>query len=271
MKELIREKYLSKIRPFYHDHGMIKVLTGIRRCGKSTLMSQIMDELIAGGTDPSRIVYIDLDSKKYRRIRDPNGLEAAIDGLVDEGKVLEYLFIDEVQNVDGFESLVNAYRNDGVSVFITGSNSYLLSGDLVTKLTGRYIEFKIFTLSFSEIRDLHMLNGIPFDAHVEFNNFLRYGGYPKMFEYPNMEDRVLYLRSVIAETIEKDILQSRKVRDRLLLNRVLDYLISSPAVEVSSPSITKYLRSEGVRTLPNTINRHLDLIFCSKIASKCER
>lgn len=269
MKELVRERYLSKIRPFYHDVGMIKVLTGVRRCGKSTIMSQVMNELVVDGIDPSRIAYLDLDSKEYRKIRESDELERIIDELAVGG--LDYLFIDEVQNVSGFESLVNAYRNDGVSVFITGSNTYLLSGDLVTKLTGRYIEFRIMTFSFDEVREFHLINDIPFDRHIEFNNYLRFGGYPKMFEYSNIEEKLLYLRSVIAETIEKDILQSKKVRNRALLNKVLDYLLSSPAIEVSSPSIVRYLKSDGVRTLPNTINGYLELIFSSKIVNKCER
>ncbi|MBR7124506.1 MAG: ATP-binding protein [Candidatus Methanomethylophilaceae archaeon] len=271
MKELVRERYLSKIRPFYHDDGMIKVMTGVRRCGKSTIMSQIMNELITEGVEPSSIVYLDLDSKRYRRIKELDKLEQIIDELVGDSGALSYLFIDEVQNVNGFESLVNAYRNDGVSVFITGSNSYLLSGDLVTKLTGRYIEFRIMTFSFSEVREFHMINDLPFDRHSEFNNYLKYGGYPKMFEYTNIEEKLLYLRSVIAETIGKDILQSRKVRNRALLNKVLNYLISSPAIEVSSPSIVRYLRSDGIKTLPNTINGYLELIFSSKVAIKCER
>ena len=210
MKELRREKYLSKIRPFYNDKDIIKVLTGARRCGKSTIMKQIMDDL---GTDTKvekTIVYIDLDSKNNLKIRTPDSLEKLIDDGFRNCKGDRFLFVDEIQNVKGFEPLINAYRNDGVSVFITGSNSYLLSGELVTKLTGRYIEFRIFTFSLTEIEEFYTLNGISYSNTDLFQDYLFTGGYPKGITYTDQENRTLYIRSVIEETINKDILKSKK-------------------------------------------------------------
>ena len=271
MVELIREKYLSRIRPFYHDSGMIKVLTGVRRCGKSTIMNQIIGELKQSGIDERDIAHIDLDTKKYLAVKTVEKLEAIIDSLLDGIPGKKYLFIDEIQNVKDFEPLINAYRNDGVSVFITGSNSYLLSGELMTKLTGRYVEFKIGTFSFKEIRDYFEINNIKFDKDREFQNYLEYGGYPKRLEYPDANAQEEYVRSVIDETIEKDIFKSKKVRDKQLLRNILNYIVSTPSAVISTTSISDYLRSERINTLPSTVGRHLDLIYSSKIASKCER
>lgn len=271
MKELKRERYLSRIRPFYRDSDIIKVLTGVRRSGKSTIMRQIMAEIGSDIADDRALVYIDLDSKKNLKITTPDLLEELIDSEFGDCSGERYLFIDEIQNVRDFEPLINAYRNDGVSVFITGSNSYLLSGELVTKLTGRYIEFRIFTFSLNEVRSFYLENGMDFIPMDAFRDYILNGGYPKGFTYTDSEDRVLYVRSVIEETIKKDILKSSKVRNQTLLNKLLDYVLSTPGAEISSTSISDYLRSEHIVTSPNTVNRYLDLIFASKLADKCMR
>ena len=132
-----REKYLKAIRGFYHDEGMIKVIMGVRRCGKSCLMRSIADELVESGVPESAIVFIDLDARGNRSVKTPDKLEALIDSSTSaRAGGTKYLFVDEIQNVEGFEDLINGYRTDGGwSIFITGSNSYLLSGELATKLT----------------------------------------------------------------------------------------------------------------------------------------
>ncbi|MGI5846235.1 MAG: ATP-binding protein, partial [Alphaproteobacteria bacterium] len=260
------EKYLARIRPFYHDASLIKVLTGVRRCGKSTIMRQIISEL--SGND---IVYLDLDSKENIRIVTSDVLEKKIDGSFSNSGEHRFLFIDEIQNVKDFEPLINAYRNDGVSVFITGSNSYLLSGQLVTKLTGRFLEFPIFPFSFSEVRDFKELNGLPFSSSEEFRSYIVRGGFPQRFMCSGENEQMTYIRQLVDESIEKDILKLRKVRNRPLLKKVLGYVASSPGAEISSVSISKYLRTEKINTLPNTINRYMDLIFASKLALRCDR
>ena len=149
-----RENYLSQIRGFYHDTDLIKVVTGIRRCGKSCLMQSVAEELIASGIQEKNIVFINLDKRGYKSIRTPDELETVIDSLC-TAEGIKYLFIDEVQNVEGFETVLNAYREEEeYSIFITGSNSYLLSGELITKLTGRYLEFELFPLTFDEYVDM---------------------------------------------------------------------------------------------------------------------
>ena len=141
MNMYIRENYLKKIRGFYHADDLIKVITGVRRCGKSCLMQMIANELKEAGIPESRIIYLDLDKREYRNIVTSNQLESLIMSK-SETEEMKYLFIDEVQNVKDFETVINGFRTDGNwSIFITGSNSYLLSGELVTKLTGRYVQF----------------------------------------------------------------------------------------------------------------------------------
>ena len=152
MKKLYkRELYLKKIRGFYDETEIIKVITGVRRCGKSSLLEMIIDELKERNIKADNIIVIHLDKRPFKNIKTPKALETVIDEHAKGVKGLKYLFIDEIQNVKGFEETVNAYREeDEYSIFLTGSNSYLLSGELATKLTGRYIEFEITTLSFDE-------------------------------------------------------------------------------------------------------------------------
>ena len=154
-----RESYLAKLRPFY-DSDIIKVITGIRRCGKSCLLLTIMDELRARGVPENSIVYLNLDKRSLRHVKTADDLDAEIElRMPDLG--MRYLFIDEAQNVEGFEPVVNGWREEGdVSIFLTGSNSYLLSGELISKLTGRYIEFGMFTLDFGEWLDMREFLGI---------------------------------------------------------------------------------------------------------------
>ena len=139
-----RELYLKRIRPFYRENELIKVITGVRRCGKSSLMQLIANELIRDGVDEENIVYINLDKRPYRGVKKADQLESILASKLDPIKGDKYLFIDEIQNVRDFEEVINAFReDDDCSIFITGSNAYLLSGELATKLTGRYLEFDV--------------------------------------------------------------------------------------------------------------------------------
>ena len=143
-----REKYLKKIRPFLNS-DIIKVITGIRRCGKSFIIKAIINELLESGISPDSIIYIPLDNRGFKYIKSPESLEEKIESMI-SGPGFHYLFIDEVQNVSGFESVIQAYAEEGYSIILTGSNSYLLSDEISTKLTGRYLKFEVFPLDFSE-------------------------------------------------------------------------------------------------------------------------
>ena len=154
-----REDYLQKIRGFYHDTSLIKVIVGVRRCGKSCLMETIALELKESGVKEENIIYLNLDRRGYRHIKTADQLDALIaEKSAAEG--IKYLFVDEIQNVKDFEEVLNGYREEEeYSIFITGSNSYLLSGELMTKLTGRYLEFELYTLSFKEYLDMKAFLG----------------------------------------------------------------------------------------------------------------
>lgn len=202
-----REEYLKRIRGFYHDTDVIKVITGVRRCGKSSIMLTIMEELLSSGINEENCIFIDLDSRKYNKIKTDIDLENLLDSYSNI-KGTKYIFIDEIQNIKNFEEVVNAFRNDGdYSMFITGSNSYLLSGELVTKLTGRYIEFEIFTLSFYEYLEMKKFYNKQVDSNIlnELNNYIVEGGFPKAIQYDSIIDKRTYTKAVVKEIFEKDI------------------------------------------------------------------
>ena len=270
-----RELYLSKIRPFYKDEDMIKVLTGVRRCGKSSIMQLICDELIENEVSKNNIVYINLDKRPYKGIKTQVQLEKVIDELFLDIEGTKYLFIDEIQNVKDFEESINAYREEGdYSIFITGSNSYMLSGELATKLTGRYIEFKIGTLSFYEYIEMKKFfnKDINKDMNIEFTNYILEGGFPLTVKYNEVESKKVYIQSVINEIFEKDIKRNKKIRDKSLFNQIQTYIINNFGSTTSVDGIREHLKKvNGNRPGKNTIYNYLSVLENAKIISKCSR
>ena len=273
MELYVREKYLKKMRGFYHDTEIIKVITGVRRSGKSCLMEMVKDELLRGGVDPANIIFLDLDSKAYRKIKSADRLESLIDSL-GHAEGTKYLFIDEIQNVEDFEEVVNAYRGTGeYSVFITGSNSYLLSGELVTKLTGRYVEFELFPLSFDEYLDMKAFLGKEVNVNllIELNNYLQEGGFPKAMQYDDFADKRTYVRSVIDEIFEKDIKRRVKVRNVETFNNVRNFIINNFGATVSVKSLQEALAKNGIDLKHATLSRYIEVLLQSKILYQCDR
>ena len=268
-----REIYLRKIRGFYDDTELVKVITGVRRCGKSSLMATIADELRQRGKDDAHIVYLDLDRRPFRSIKRPDQLEQLIDAKTPaEGTT--YLFIDEVQNVRGFEEVVNSFREEGRhSIFITGSNSYLLSGELVTKLTGRYLEFEMFPLTFDEWIGMRRFFGKTVSENIvaEFDQFLREGGFPKAAQYDSVEDRRAYVRGVVAEILEKDIRRRVKIRHVDAFRRVQTYLFNNFGAMTSLPNILSELERSGTRIKLDTLERYVRVLVEAKVLCECER
>ena len=274
MRLFPRENYLDKIRGFYHDDGMVKVITGVRRCGKSCLMQCITEELRAEGVDDEHIVFFDLDRYGYRSVKTPEQLEALIEPLLDISGT-KYLFIDEVQNIDGFEDVLNGLRTEGgFSIFITGSNSYLLSGELATKLTGRYIEFEIQTLDFGEYCQMKRFLGLPVNPNpvAEFDAYILEGGFPKAMDYPQLADKHAYVAAVIQEIFEKDIRRRVKIKNVSVFNQVRDYVINNFGATTSLANIQSDLESkQGVKIKRETLARYLQILEDAKIISKCAR
>lgn len=268
-----REIYLRKIRGFYNDTGIIKVITGVRRCGKSCLMATIADELRERGASEGQIVYLDLDRRPYRGIKTPDQLERLIDGKTTTTGTT-YLFIDEIQNVKGFEEVVNAFRNEGRhSIFITGSNSYLLGGELITKLTGRYLEFEMFPLTFDEYLEMRAFLGKPTAASLfdDFERYLRDGGFPKSLQYDSEEDRRTYVAGVVSEIFAKDIRRRVKIRNVSIFRKVQTYLINNFGAPTSLTNILNSLEKDGTRIKRETLSRYIDILKDAKILYECDR
>jgi hypothetical protein len=184
---IIREKYLSKIRPFY-DQDLIKVITGIRRCGKSVILTQIIDELKNNGIKDDHIIYINFESKQYSFIKNDDDLYKYVkDKLVDKDKY--YVFFDEIQNIEKWEIAVNSFKaelGDKISLFVTGSNSDLLSSEFATHIAGRYVSFQIYPFTFSEVCELkNKLSKSKYELKEDFNEYMLWGGMPQRF---NMTD-----------------------------------------------------------------------------------
>ena len=274
MRLFPRENYLKKIRGFYQDDGIIQVITGVRRCGKSCLMQCLAEELRAEGVDGEHIVFFDLDRYGYRSVKTPEQLEDLIEPLLAISGT-KYLFIDEVQNVEGFEDVLNGFRTEGgFSIFITGSNSYLLSGELATKLTGRYIEFEMQTLDFGEYCQMKRFLGLPVNPNpvTEFDTYILEGGFPKAMDYPRLADKRAYVAAVIEEIFEKDIRRRVKIKNVSLFNQVRDYVINNFGATTSLANIQSDLENkQGVKIKRETLARYLQILEDAKIVSKCAR
>ncbi|MGM9890975.1 MAG: ATP-binding protein [Floccifex porci] len=273
MKLFKREQYLRKIRGFYDADDLIKVITGVRRCGKSSLMKTIVDELIERGVSRDNIIYIDLDKRGFKSIKTPDQLEKVIDQEI-KSKELNYLFIDEIQNVKGFESLINGYRTDGgYSIFITGSNSYLLSSEISTKLTGRYISFEMFPLNFSEYVEMKKFYGKPIQPNtiIELNNYIIEGGFPRTIFFDEIADKRNYVANIVDEIFEKDIRRRVKIKNRELFNDVTRYMINNFAATTNIRSLHTILVKSGFVISEATVDKYVNTLVDAKILYECNR
>ena len=273
MQLFFRENYLKKIRGFYHDDDLIKVITGVRRCGKSSLFQMIISELQKQGIPNENIINIDLDKRGYKNIKTADALENLID---ESGKAngLKYLFIDEIQNVKGFEEVINGFRTEGDwSIFITGSNSYLLSGEIMTKLTGRYLEFEMYPLSFEEYENMKIFYKKPIDPNPiqELNSYILEGGFPRAIFYDSLADKRHYTQSVINEIFEKDIRRRIKIRNKASFEIVRKYIINNFGATTSLNSLCKSLQTNGVAISKATVSRYIKALVDAKILCECQR
>lgn len=246
-----REWYLEEIKKVLGKQ-VIKVLLGMRRVGKSTLLLQIQDELTAQGVDKEQIITINFEWLEFEELKDYRRLNAHIE----EKMVLDkkyYVFLDEVQEVDGFEKVVNSLNAKGdAEVFITGSNSKLLSGELATYLTGRFYTIEILPLSFREIYD---------EKTSDENQLIEYiktGGMPGKFQFDDERTAKNYIMDMYQSILLRDIVQRYSVRDVELLQRFMLYLIDNVGQIFSAGTITKYLKSEGRKLSKETIYNYID-------------
>lgn len=266
-----REKYLKKIRPFY-DSDIIKVITGIRRCGKSFILKAIMNELIDRGIPKTQIIYIPLDRRGYKNIKTSEELETKIESMLGDDENY-YLFIDEVQNVFGFESVIHAYAEEGYSIFLTGSNSYLLSDEISTKLTGRYLNFETFTLDFSEYLEMKRFfkKKIDQDIYVEFEEYILNGGFPKTIEFDDIQARQTYTRGIISEIFEKDVKTRKRISNVPVYERVQSFLLNNYSAPFSLSNLLECLENEGYKTKATTVRGYIEDLKKAKIIYECNR
>jgi len=275
MTKFPREKYLLMLRPFYQDTGMLKIVTGVRRCGKSCLLETVVDELVANGVSQNHIVYIHLDKRPYKSIKTAEALEQIVDKLCAGLKGRKYLILDEIQNVIGFEEVVNAYREEGdYSIFMTGSNSYLFSGELITKLTGRYLDIKMTTLTFDEYLDMKRFYKKQIDSNLEkeLASYIIEGGFPKSLEYDEISAKRTYVQSVIDEIFDKDIKHNKKIRKKRLFNEIMHYIINNFGATSSVGSLCDYLnRTQKEKVRKETAYRYIEQLINLRIVEKCSR
>lgn len=265
-----REMYLKKIRILY-DSELIKIIVGVRRSGKSILMMQIMEELKEKGIKEDHIIYINFEDYDYTDYTNPKEFNKYVkDKIKDKEKY--YLFFDEIQNVQDFEKVINSFRATmNVSIFITGSNSKVFSGDLSTYLAGRYINIKIMPFTFSEYLELQNSRGITKDKDESFLEYVEWGGMPQIYNSTSIQERKMYLRDLYNTVILKDIVERNSIKDVNLLNRVIQFMMENIGGVISANSITKFLRSDNVSTSVDTILNYIGYINNSMIASKASR
>lgn len=265
-----RELYLSKIRDSYESE-LIKIIIGVRRCGKSVLMTQIIDELKEKGIKKDHIIYINFEDYDYIDYTEPKKFNEYIKSKIkDEEKY--YLFFDEIQNVNEFEKVINSFRATlNVSIFLTGSNSKILSGELATHLAGRYISIKMMPFTFKEYLSLKQEKGEDVEVEKAFLEYLEWGGMPQIFNAKSLQERKLYLKDLYNTVVLKDIVERNKIKDINLLNRVIQFLMENIGGIISPNSITGYLKGEKLQTTPDTILNYVEYINNSLIANKVNR
>ena len=267
----VREKYLKGIRPFYQS-DIVKVITGIRRCGKSCLLKSIMTEMKRSGIPDERIIDLPLDRRGFKDIKTPKELEDRIESYIKEdGRY--FLFIDEVQNVSGFESVVLSYQEEGYSIFLTGSNSYLLSDEISTKLTGRYLTFETFPLDFKEYVEMKRFLGKTTndDVDTEFNEYILNGGFPKSLEFDLLSARQFYTREIVQEIFKKDVTSKNRVTNVPVFKRVQNFVIDNYASEMTVSNIVDELSKSGIKTKAATVGKYIRHLENAKIIYECNR
>ncbi len=265
-----REMYLEKIRNSY-DSELIKIIVGVRRSGKSVLMMQIIDELKEKGIDENHIIYINFEDYDYTDYTKPKEFNKFVKDKIKDKKKY-YLFFDEIQNVQDFEKVINSFRATmNVSIFLTGSNSKVLSGDLSTYLAGRYISIKMMPFTFSEYIELQKSQGINKDKDEAFLEYMEWGGMPQIYNSSSIQERKMYLRDLYNTVILKDIVERNSIKDVNLLNRVIQFMMENIGGVISANSITKFLKSDNVTTSVDTILNYIEYINNSMIANKVSR
>lgn len=258
-----RENWLKKIRPFYESE-LIKVIIGIRRCGKSVILTQIAQEIKA---DEVHKIFINFEDLQFSDLKDEMSLYKYVKNLITDEKKY-YLFFDEIQNVMNFEKAINSFRLLNTSIFITGSNANLLSGELATLLSGRYVSFKILPFTFSEVLEIQRIK----DADDEvLMDYIRWGGMPQRFSINTDNELKVFFSDLYDSIVLKDIVTRYKIQNVSLLNKIIDYLSINVSQIFSGTSIVNFLKSEQRDCSKESLYNYLSFIINSCIMNKVSR
>jgi predicted AAA+ superfamily ATPase len=261
----IREKYLNKVKP-YIGKNIIKVLTGQRRVGKTTILKQIVDLVKQEGNHVNTI-YINKEHNEFRQIKTAEDLFLYVKSRLSESK-RNYVFVDEIQEIEEFEIALRQLHVEEIDLYCTGSNAKMLSGELATHLSGRYIEFHINSLSYNEFLQMHKLE----NNNDTLNKYIRYGGLPYLIHLP-FEDEIIYgyLKSIYNTILLKDIVSRYNIRDIDFLERLVEYLSDNLGSYVSSKKISDFLKAQRVSLSVNTVMNYLQYLTNSFFINKVQR
>lgn len=267
---ITREKYLSKIRPFY-EQDLIKVITGIRRCGKSVLLIQIIDELKNKGIKEEQIIYLNFEFEDYSFIQNDMDLHNYIKEKITT-KEKYYLLFDEIQNIKNWEKAINSFKaSKNVSIFITGSNSDMLSGELATHLAGRYVSFNVYPFTFGEICQFKKAKEYSEKEKI-FMDYMNWGGLPQRFSLTDEFQVKTYLTDVYNSIVIKDIVERFNIKDLDLFNRIIEYIVTTPSQNFSADNLSNYFLGNGDREVSKvTLYNYLEYMSKALLINKVDR
>lgn len=263
-----RPKYIDFFNKF-KDSEFVKVITGVRRSGKTYLMNMFIDELKKSGVKSDQIIHINFEGMRYSRIRNAQDLyDYVIEHKPKDEKT--YLLFDEIQNVDEWERAINSFRIDFDSdIYVTGSNSHLLSGELATLLSGRYVELTVYPISFKEFFDYK--EGQPFQENQLFNEYLELGGFPNSILAPNEEFRETVLSDIFNTIMYRDVALRANIKNERVITALAEYMMSEVGNPVSANKIAGTLRSEGFKISSDTVINYMNLLEQAFIFYKARR
>ena len=275
-KGLLRKNYLKSIKPFI-DKSVIKVIIGMRRSGKSYFLRQIIEKLIG---QEKQVVYIDKENLDFKNIRDFNDLDEYIKSKINKRKKT-YLFIDEIQDIQGWEKAIASYQGSGnFDIYITGSNSELLSSELSTLISGRYVEFYLYTLSFNEfiefrkrsLKKFKRKNSNKVNLQKEFLNYLAFGGLPGIHEFDLDRENIYKLINAIFSTIVlKDLVARYEIRNVRILENIYSFIFDNIANIFSAKKIADYYKSQNIKVSVDTVLSYISHLEAAMLCKKVPR
>ncbi|HAN09581.1 MAG TPA: ATPase [Clostridiales bacterium] len=263
-----RDQYLNKLISF-KDRDLIKIVTGIRRCGKSTLLELFREYLLDNGVDEGQIIAINFENVEYNHLLDFMELHKYVKERVQKGKK-NYLFFDEIQNVPSFEKAINSLHLDkNIDIYLTGSNAYMLSGELATLLSGRYVEIEMLPLSFDEYISAVGIEG---NLETKYKEYLEFGAFPYILELDKDEDAIRdYLTGIFNTIILKDVVVRKKVSDPLMLESVVKFMFGNIGNACSMKKISDTMTSDGRKITSKTVETYISGLVDSFIFYRAKR